>query len=178
LDPRLPERMRHAIRNVPDFPKPGILFRDITTLLLRSDLVREGLEALWEPFAGQVDVVGGIESRGFILGAILAVERQLPFVPFRKPGKLPGRTYREEYSLEYGTDALEVHADAIAGGSRVLIVDDLLATGGTAAAAARLAERAGGAVAGLAFFIELDTLAGRKKLAGRRIVSLVHYEGE
>jgi adenine phosphoribosyltransferase len=178
MDPRLPERLRAAIRNVPDFPKPGILFRDITTLLTRPDLLREAVEALGDPFAGRFDAVAGIESRGFILGAPLAVARGVPFVPLRKPGKLPAAVYRESYALEYGTDALEVHRDAFAPGARVLIVDDLLATGGTAVASARLVETAGASVVGLAFLVELEFLPGRARLAGREVLSLVGYPGE
>ena len=153
MDPKLPERLRAAIRNVPDFPKPGILFRDITTFLARPDLLREAVEAMGEHFADHFDVVAGIESRGFILGAPLAVSRGVPFVPLRKPGKLPAAVYRESYALEYGTDALEVHRDAFASGARVLIVDDLLATGGTAVASACLVETAGASVVGLAFLV-------------------------
>jgi len=174
----LPDRLAQAIRNVPGFPKPGILFRDITTLLLRPGLVAEALDALWQPFAGQVDVIAGIESRGFIFGMPLAHRQGLPFVPLRKPGKLPAAVHRQEYELEYGRDVIEVHQDALSAGQRVLIVDDLLATGGTAAAAAALIETSGAAVAGLAFVVELDFLEGRKKLGSRPIHSLVHYAGE
>jgi adenine phosphoribosyltransferase len=178
MDPKLPERLRAAIRNVPDFPKPGILFRDITTFLVRPDLLREAVEAMGERFAGRFDMVAGIESRGFILGAPLAVARGVPFVPLRKPGKLPAAVYRESYDLEYGTDALEVHRDAFAPGARVLIVDDLLATGGTAVASARLVETAGAVVAGLSFLVELEFLPGRARLADREVFSLVRYAGE
>ena len=178
MDPKLPERLRAAIRNVPDFPKPGILFRDITTFLVRPDLLREAVEAMGERFAGRFDAVAGIESRGFILGAPLAVARGVPFVPLRKPGKLPAAVYRESYALEYGTDALEVHRDAFAPGARVLIVDDLLATGGTAVASARLVETAGAVVAGLAFLVELEFLPGRARLVDREVFSLVRYAGE
>jgi adenine phosphoribosyltransferase len=178
MDPSLPLRLRQAIRSVPDFPKPGILFRDITTLLLRPELMSESLDALWEPYAGRVDAVAGVESRGFLLGAPLAWDHRLPFVPIRKPGKLPAATYRESYALEYGTDAVELHQDALQAGQRVLIVDDLLATGGTAQAAVHLVERSGATVAGLAFLIELSFLAGRLKLAGRPITALVDYAGE
>lgn len=178
MEPSLPERLRRVIRDVPDFPKPGILFRDITTLLRRADLMREALDALWEPFAGKVDAVAGIESRGFLVGAPLAWNRGLPFVPIRKPGKLPAAVLREEYSLEYGTDAVEIHRDALAAGQRVLVVDDLLATGGTAAAAIRLVERTGARMAGLAFLIELGFLRGRDRLAGREVRVLVSYTDE
>lgn len=178
MDPSLPSRLRGAIRDVPGFPKPGILFRDITTLLLRPDLVAETVEALWEPFVGEVDLVAGIESRGFILGAILATRHRLPFVPLRKPGKLPAPTFCESYALEYGTDSLEVHQDAFDSYPRVLIVDDLLATGGTAQAAVRLVERCRARVVGLAFLVELDFLSGRDLLAGHEVHTLVHYQGE
>ena len=178
MDPKLPERLRAAIRNVPDFPKPGILFRDITTFLARPELMREAVEAMGEHFLGRFDAVAGIEARGFILGAPLAVARGVPFVPLRKPGKLPAAVYRESYALEYGTDALEVHCDAFASGTRVLIVDDLLATGGTAVASARLVETAGASVAGLAFLVELEFLPGRARLTDRDVFSLVGYAEE
>jgi adenine phosphoribosyltransferase len=178
MNPSLPVRLRQSIRSVPGFPKPGIVFRDITTVLLRPELMSEALAALWEPFTGRVDVVVGVESRGFLLGAPLAWNHGLPFVPVRKPGKLPAATYRESYELEYGTDSVEVHQDALQAGQRVLIVDDLLATGGTAQATARLVERSGATVAGLAFLIELAFLPGRAKLAGREIHTLVSYSGE
>jgi len=178
MDPTLPGRLRSAIRDVPDFPKPGILFRDITTLLLRPDLMGEALAAMWEPYAGSVDAVAGIESRGFVLGAPLAWSHGVPFIPLRKPGKLPAEAISEAYALEYGTDALEMHRDAVTAGRRVLVVDDLLATGGTAAAAARLIERAGGEVAGVSVLIELDFLAGRERLADRRVQAIVHYGAE
>jgi adenine phosphoribosyltransferase len=176
LDSSLSQRVRAVIRDVPDFPKPGILFRDITTLLLRPELMAECLEALWLPFDGQVDVIAGIESRGFLLGASLAAQKRLPFVPLRKPGKLPAATLREPYTLEYGTDALEMHRDAVERGARVLIVDDLLATGGTAGAAIRLVEQVGAEVAGLAFLIELLGLGGRSRLEGAPVHVLLSYD--
>ena len=175
MDSTLPDRLRAAIRDVPDFPSPGILFRDITTLLAKPDLVAEALTALWEPFEGQADVIAGIESRGFILGATVAVLHSLPFVPLRKPGKLPSAVWREAYALEYGSDALEMHQDAVGNGHRVLIVDDLLATGGTALAAVRLVERSGGRVTGVATLAELTFLAGRERLAPHRVHTLVPY---
>ena len=178
MDPNLTRRIRSAIRDVPDFPKPGILFRDITTLLQDPALTNEALEALWEPFDGTVDAIAGIESRGFIVGATLALSKGLPFVPLRKPGKLPAATWQESYELEYGTDALEVHRDGFDAGQRVLIVDDLLATGGTARAAARLVERCRADVVGLAFLIELRFLDGRSRLEGRRVHTLVTNDGE
>jgi len=172
----LSDRIRNAIRTVPDFPKPGIQFRDITTVLAEPELFRESLEGLFAPFAGRTDLIVGIESRGFILGSSIAVQHGLPFVPMRKPGKLPAAKYREEYVLEYGTDALEVHQDAIPKGSRVLIIDDLLATGGTALASQLLVEKAGGELVGFGFLIELDGLGGRKRLGDSEIFSLLHYE--
>jgi len=174
----LESRLRQAIRNVPDFPKPGIMFRDITTALCDAVLMQEALEALWAPFAGKADVVAGVESRGFILGAALAWSKGLPFVPMRKPGKLPAEVYRESYALEYGSDSLEVHRDAFPAGRRVLIVDDLLATGGTAEAAARLVLQAGAQTAGFSFLVELDFLNGRARLQPHQVHSVVHYAEE
>jgi adenine phosphoribosyltransferase len=176
LDSNLSARLRSAVRNIPDFPKPGILFRDITTLLLRPELMRESLAEIWRPFDGQVDLIAGIESRGFLLGAALAVQQELPFVPLRKPGKLPAATIRETYTLEYGTDALEMHHDAVPRGARVLIIDDLLATGGTAGAAVRLVEQVGGEVVGLGFLIELLGLGGRERLEGNTVHALLAYK--
>jgi len=171
-------RLKNAIRSVPDFPKPGIMFRDITTLLCCPDLMGEAIEALFEPFAGRTDAIAGIESRGFLVGAAMAWKHGLPFVPLRKPGKLPAKTWRETYDLEYGTDALEMHCDGLRPGQRVLIVDDLLATGGTAAAATRLIQRAECSVSGLAFLVELSFLKGRGKLEGFPIRTLVVYDSE
>jgi adenine phosphoribosyltransferase len=168
--------VRRAIRDVPDFPKPGILFKDITPVLASSSLFGRTMMALAAPFdrTGITHVVS-IESRGFILGAPVALELRAAFVPVRKPGKLPAATVREDYTLEYGTDSLEMHADALRGAKGVLVVDDVLATGGTAAATCRLVERAGGTVFACAFMIELATLHGRKKLGDRRVESLVVY---
>ncbi len=171
------EELKKLIREVPDFPKPGILFYDITTLLKDAGGLRRATEALKDAVAGETfDVVAGIESRGFIFAPVLAVELGKGFIPVRKPGKLPAATEKVEYELEYGTDAVEVHRDAVSEGTRVLIVDDLLATGGTAAAVAQLVEKLGGEVAAFAFVIELDFLKGREKLAGYRVHSLLHYE--
>ncbi len=171
------EELKKLIREVPDFPKPGILFYDITTLLKDPEGLRRATEALKEAVAGEsFDVVAGIESRGFIFAPILARELGKGFIPVRKPGKLPAATEKVEYELEYGTDAVEVHRDAISKGTRVLVVDDLLATGGTAAAVAQLIEKLGGEVAAFAFVIELDFLKGRDKLAGYRVHSLLHYQ--
>jgi adenine phosphoribosyltransferase len=168
--------VRRTIRDVQDFPKPGILFKDITPVLASSSLFGRAMMALAAPFdrAGITHVVS-IESRGFILGAPVALELRAAFVPVRKPGKLPLACVREDYALEYGTDALEIHADALRGAKGVLVVDDVLATGGTAAATCRLVERAGGKVTACAFLIELGALQGRQKLGDRRVESLVVY---
>jgi adenine phosphoribosyltransferase len=171
-----PEFLKLKIRNVPDFPKPGILFYDITTLLREPEGFKAAIEQLAHPFVGAgIDVVVGIESRGFILGGAVADRLGAGFCPIRKPGKLPAKAIRESFSLEYGTDSIELHEDAIVPGQKVLIVDDVLATGGTAAAAASLVKRLGGQLHALAFLIELDFLKGRGRLAGERIVSVLHY---
>lgn len=164
------------IRDIPDFPAPGILFRDITPLLGHPEVFSEVIDELAIAVSGyQIDKVAGIESRGFIFGTPLALKLGVGFIPIRKPGKLPADTIREEYTLEYGTNAIEMHSDALKPGDRVLVVDDLLATGGTACAAAKLIERGGGKVAAMAFVIELAFLEGRKKLEGYEIVDLVTY---
>jgi len=161
---------------VPDFPKPGIVFRDITTLLKDPEALREAGARLLARYRHlRIDKVAGIESRGFILGGILAEKLGVGFVPIRKPGKLPAAVARKEYSLEYGTDALEIHRDAIRPGERVLLHDDLLATGGTAKAACSLIEELGGVVVGVAFLIELQFLSGRDALRGYDVYSLVQY---
>jgi len=168
--------LQRLIREVPDFPKPGILFYDITTLLEDTEGLRaviDGLSACHKD--EKIDKVVGIEARGFIFAPAVAYAMNAGFVPVRKPGKLPAKTVRMEYKLEYGTDALEIHADAVKKGERVLIVDDVLATGGTARAVADLVTHLGGEVVGLAFVIELDFLGGREKLPGRAIQSLIHY---
>lgn len=168
--------VRAAIRDVPDFPKSGILFRDITPLLADPHLFRAVTRHMGAWSEGEsVTHAVGIESRGFIFAAPVAQLLSASFVPVRKPGKLPARAFREDYALEYGTDALEVHADALGPGSRVVIVDDVLATGGTAAAACRLVERAGATVVGCSFLLELAPLAGRTKLAGRTVNVLLAY---
>ena len=170
------ETLKRLIREVPDFPKPGILFYDITTLLGDAQGLRRAIECLADPFRDvPLDKVVGIESRGFIFGAAVADRLGVGFVPVRKPGKLPSRTVRVEYALEYGTDALEMHDDAVAAGQRVLIVDDLLATGGTARAVADLVTGQGAEVAALAFLIELDALKGRDRLAGRQVFAALRY---
>jgi adenine phosphoribosyltransferase len=154
------------IRPVHDFPKPGILFRDVTPLLADPAAMRAVTRGLALPWRGKVDAVVGMESRGFIFGSLLAAELDLGFIPVRKPGKLPFKTESVSYGLEYGTDQLEIHVDAIADKARVLICDDLIATGGTAAATAQLVKRVGGVVAGYSFVIELGDLNGREKIPG------------
>jgi adenine phosphoribosyltransferase len=169
--------LKKLIREVPDFPKAGILFYDITTLLKDAGGLGAVIGALKARYtATPIDLVLGIEARGFVFAPALACALGKGFVPVRKPNKLPAETVKAEYALEYGTDALEIHKDAIEPGQTVLIVDDLLATGGTAAAVAGLVEKLGGTVAGLAFVVELDFLGGRGKLAGRDVFSLVHYD--
>ena len=168
--------LKQHIRHVPDFPKAGILFYDITTLLRNADGFAMTIEMLANPFVGQgIDVVVGIESRGFILGAAVAERIKAGFIPIRKPGKLPSKTLKESYALEYGTDALEVHEDAVERGQRVLIVDDVLATGGTASAAGQLVRKMGGDLHALAFLIELQFLNGKSKLAGEKVYSVLQY---
>lgn len=171
------EDLKNIIRQVPDFPKPGILFYDITTLLKDPAGLRTAIEALAERYRNaRPDLIVGVEARGFIFAPALAYALGAGFVPVRKPNKLPAATERIEYALEYGTDALEIHRDAVHPGARVLIVDDLLATGGTAAAVARLVERLGGQVIGMAFVVELSFLNGRRKLDGYDVFSLLQYE--
>ncbi len=170
------EELKRAIRDVPDFPKAGIVFKDITTLLGDARLFRRAADLLVAQCGHlRVDKVVAIESRGFILGGLLADRLGAAFVPVRKPGKLPWRTLRAEYALEYGTDALEIHADAVKAGESVLVVDDVIATGGTAAAVGELVRRLGGKVAAYAFLVELDFLGGRGRLDGAEVLSLIHY---
>ena len=165
-----------TIRDVPDFPKPGIMFKDITPLLLDPARFRQAVELMAAPFAGsKVRRVVSIESRGFLLGAPIALLLEAGLVPIRKPGKLPAARGRVEYALEYGTDALEMHRDAVGQGDRVLIVDDVLATGGTAEAAAKLVRAHGAEVVGFTFLIELDFLKGRERLGAERVEALLHY---
>jgi len=168
--------LRAKIREVPDFPKPGILFYDITTLLKDPDSFRDVINRMAEPVTGEkIDLVVGMESRGFIFAAPLAYQLKAGFVPVRKLGKLPAETIEVEYDLEYGTATLEVHRDAIAAGQRVLIVDDLLATGGTANATVQLVKGVGGVVAGVAFLIELVGLDGRSRLPGEQVHVVLSY---
>jgi adenine phosphoribosyltransferase len=165
-----------VIRNVPDFPKPGIQFKDVTTLLKEPAAFRQAVDQLTARYQGRgITKVVCVESRGFIFGAPLACNIAAGFVPVRKPGKLPAETIKEEYELEYGTDALEIHKDAIAPGDKVLILDDLLATGGTLAATCKLVERLGGQIEEIATVIELSFLNGRPKLGGRPFYSLLTF---
>jgi adenine phosphoribosyltransferase len=164
------------IRAIPDFPIPGILFRDITPLLKDKQGFRSAIDRFVGKFAGRgIDYVVGIESRGYIFGAPIAYAIGAGFIPVRKPGKLPYQRLTEEYALEYGTNSLEIHSDAVARGDSVLVVDDLLATGGTAAATKRLLERLGARVEGFAFLIELKELGGREKLGDTQVVAFVEY---
>jgi len=168
--------LKQYIREVPEFPKPGILFYDITTLLQNPLALRMTVDRfVWMFAERRIDKVVGIESRGFMFGPGVAYDLNAGFVPVRKPGKLPWQTVRQSYDLEYGSDAVEMHKDAIREGEQVLIVDDLIATGGTALAAAKLVESLGGVVAGLGFIIELTFLPGREKLKGYKVESLIQY---
>ncbi len=170
------DTLKTKIRHIPDFPKPGILFYDITTLLRDREGFRSVIDSLSMPFEGSgIDLVVGVESRGFILGGAVADRIGAGFVPVRKLGKLPGKAVRVSYDLEYGTDSLEMHEDAVVKGQKVLIVDDLLATGGTARATVELVRTLGGTVDGVAFLIELLALNGRKKLEGEKILALLQY---
>ena len=170
------EELRSKIREVPDFPKPGILFYDITTLLKDAAAYKEAIDLMLEPFVGErIDIVVGMESRGFIFSAPMAYELDAGLVPVRKLGKLPAETITVESALEYGSNTLEIHRDAIAPGQRVLIVDDLLATGGTVQGTIELVERLKGDVVGLGFLVELDFLKGRDRLTGRRVTSVIKY---
>ncbi|HUL44640.1 MAG TPA: adenine phosphoribosyltransferase [Bacteroidota bacterium] len=171
--------LRSVIRNVPDFPKKGVVFRDITTLLQDPEAFSKAIDLLCEHYRGrQFDKVVSVESRGFIFGSALAYRLKAGFVPVRKPKKLPSRTIREEYQLEYGTDCLEIHADAVRSGEHVLIVDDLIATGGTILAACKLVERLGGVVESVSFLIELSFLHGRERLGKYDVYSIIRYDTE
>ncbi len=167
------------IRDVPDFPKEGIVFKDITPLLSNIDALRQAVAELAQPYESQkIDIVTGIESRGFIFGSMLADKLGAGFVPIRKPGKLPAKTISQSYELEYGTDEVEIHADAVKPGDKVLMFDDLLATGGTMAAGCELVKKLGGEIVGVAFVIELCFLNGRDKLSEYDILSLIKVNGE
>lgn len=171
--------VREHVRQVPDFPKPGILFLDITTATKDAKSFEISMNYLYEQFKdARVDYIAGIESRGFIYGAALASKLGIGFIPIRKPNKLPAETIKESYSLEYGTDTIEIHADAVKSGDRVVIIDDLLATGGTAVAACNLIKKVGGDIVAAAFIIELDPLKGREKIEakGVKVVSMLNYD--
>ena len=171
------EQLKSAIREIPDFPKPGIRFYDVCTLFREPRAFGAAVGALADPFRERpFDLIAGIESRGFVLGAALARELGLGFVMIRKAGKLPGKTVSEAFALEYGRDRVEMHVDAIGPGHRVLLVDDVLATGGTASAAVRLIRKAGGELRDVAFMIELDGLKGRSRIDGADVFSLIHYD--
>ncbi|MCY4220867.1 MAG: adenine phosphoribosyltransferase [Thiotrichales bacterium] len=170
------QRLESKIRAIPGFPKPGVVFRDITPLVSDPAMLRLAVHQLVQPFIGEpIDAVAGMEARGFIFGALSAQELNVGFVPLRKPGKLPYDVQSVSYKLEYGTASLEAHIDAINPGDRILLIDDLIATGGTASASCELVERLGGEIAACAFVIELDGLGGRERLPGRRVHSLLHY---
>lgn len=170
------DHLAAKIREIPDYPRPGISFKDITPLMQDAGALRDAIDQVAKRFGdSRIDHVVGIESRGFIFGAALAYVLQAGFIPVRKPGKLPAATHRCEYALEYGTDALEIHCDALKEGERILIIDDVLATGGTASAAVELVRKLGGDVAGLGFLIELSFLDGRSRLSGLDVHSLLKY---
>ncbi|MBR9824730.1 MAG: adenine phosphoribosyltransferase [Alphaproteobacteria bacterium] len=173
--------LKSAIRTIPDYPKPGIMFRDVTTLIGDARAFRVAVDQMVQPWAGaKIDRVAGTEARGFIMGGAVAHQLSVGFTPVRKRGKLPHRTIIEEYELEYGTDAIEIHIDAVNEGDRVLLVDDLIATGGTAEASIKLLQRAGATVVGAAFVIDLPDLGGAKRIEamGVPVSALVEYEGE
>jgi len=175
-DASLREDVKARLRDVPDFPKPGILFKDVTPVLADPHLFRRVVDAMAAPFQGQrIHRVVGVEARGFLLGAPIAMALHAGFVPARKPGKLPWRTRTERYALEYGEDGLQLHEDAMSPGDRVLIVDDLLATGGTAGAASRLVAQLGAQVVGFSFLISLDFLPGRERLGPDKVCALLSY---
>ncbi len=171
--------LKDKIRTVPDWPSKGIMFRDITTLIQDPDAFRETCDQLYERYKDMdIDKIAGIDARGFIFGSVLSYKMDIGFIPVRKKGKLPFKTIEESYSLEYGTNTIEIHEDSINKGDKVLIVDDLIATGGTVKAAINLVEKLGGKVAECAFVIELPDLHGREKLKGYNIFSLIQFEGE
>ncbi|MCH9697013.1 MAG: adenine phosphoribosyltransferase [Gammaproteobacteria bacterium] len=170
-------RLKQQIRDIPDFPEPGIVFKDITPLVKNPDTLRLSVHQLIHPFIGQgIDLVAGMEARGFIFGTLAAWELGVGFIPLRKPGKLPYHKKSISYDLEYGSATLEAHSDAIGDGQRVLVIDDVLATGGTAAASCQLIEQLGGQISGCAFVIELNALNGREKLNSYQVHSLLNYD--
>ncbi len=174
------QHLKRLIRTIPDYPKPGIMFRDVTTLLRDATGFQEAIKALAKPFEGQaIDAVAGIEARGFILGGAVADRLGCGFIPIRKKGKLPWKTIGQDYTLEYGVDVIEIHEDAIGQGERILVIDDLIATGGTAEAAIKLVRRSGGSVVGAGFIIDLPDLGGLKKLEAHNVNChvLVAFEG-
>lgn len=175
------DEIRDKIRTIPDYPKPGIQFRDVTTLWGDARGFRTAIDRLVQPYAGvRIDKVAGIEARGFVLGGAVAHQLSVGFVPIRKKGKLPGKTIAEEYALEYGTDTVEIHDDAIRSGENVLVVDDLLATGGTAEAAVNLIRKVAGTVVGCCFIVDLPDLGGRARLTGMglNVMALCEFEGD
>lgn len=175
------ESFKSRIRTIPNHPKPGVMFRDITTLLLDPEGLRSAVDGLLAPFTGtRIDKVAGVEARGFILGGAVAYQLQAGFVPVRKRGKLPWNTFGQDYALEYGTDRVEIHTDAIAPGEQILLVDDLIATGGTAIAALDLIEQTGGKVVGCAFIVDLPDLGGSRRLRerGASVSTLCEFEGD
>ena len=168
--------LKELIRDIPDFPKPGIVFRDLTTLLKSRTGLSKAVSLMTQPFATEViDLVVGIEARGFLFGVPMAIELEAGFVPARKPGKLPAETIAADYQLEYGQATIEIHRDAVAAGQRILLVDDLLATGGTMAAACQLVQQLQAEIVGISFLVELRALQGRQKLNGHRVESVVEY---
>ncbi|MBZ3692318.1 adenine phosphoribosyltransferase [Phyllobacterium calauticae] len=181
MDSTLKQTLVDAIRNIPDYPKPGVMFRDITTLLGNARAFRRAVDELVHPYAGgKVDKVAGVEARGFIIGGAMAHQLSSGFVPIRKKGKLPHDTVRIAYSLEYGVDEMEMHRDAIVPGEKVILVDDLIATGGTAEAAVKLLQQMGADIVSACFIIDLPDLGGRRKLEalGVNVRTLVAYEGD
>ena len=174
------KQIKDSIRTIPDFPVSGIQFRDITTLMMNSDAFREACECMAVEVGklSQVDYVAGIEARGFVFGAVVAEKLNMGFIPIRKPGKLPAEVISVEYELEYGNDRIEVHKDAVCKDAVYVLVDDLLATGGTAEAACRLIEKGGGKVAACVFLVELPKLGGKKKLRNRNVISIIEFEGD
>ena len=169
-------RLKAKIRDIPDFPEPGIIFRDITPLVADPSTLQLSVYQLLQPFLGEtINAVAGMEARGFIFGSLVAWELGVGFIPLRKPGKLPHDVQSASYDLEYGSAALEVHTDAVNAGDNILLIDDLIATGGTAEASCQLVEALGGEIVGCAFVIELDALKGREKLSNYRVHSLLHY---